>query len=165
AFSEKSDIYNETHIFGELLDSIYGHYFIINLKDNKLDRYSFDVNSENCTYCISKNKEGFFVEEGTPLVDLMKDISYLSPDSVRYEILFTVFPRKKISASYHLSQGENIELDLHKSKLMPLLYYGIVTIPKTEKNAQFKIIADSVLYKLKGLDNSKTFETNISFIK
>ncbi len=146
------DTFNNLHeIEGNLLNKVYGHDFRFNVfkeippvnSIGMLTKYSFnltDGNSYNVYYNFQTNK---YYEEGSPLVDFFIDSSKLA----NITILFSSFPRNKLSASYSFDDSVYSTLSLQKSSLMPYLYQATVAI-KNETRMFINTTASNLFGKL-----------------
>ncbi len=137
--------------------SPYGHYF--KFTNHELKGYYFLCGDDSCNSYELKTTAatGDFSEKGSALVDFFAPFEI--KDSLNdYTLLFSSFPRNKISCSY-LNNGAYRVLELKKSKLFPFLLEAnlICSRRESEKGIVVKVTADELVFPLPGLTHSKEF--------
>lgn len=139
-----------------LLNKQYGHYFEFT-ETGDLSRYYYLLDSTHDHIEIKTDSSLHeYSELGTPFVDYMENISD-SLDKKKYSLLFSEFPRKNLIV-YLSKDGQRFDkIDLHASKIMPLLKEADIYCGPGTKKIYLKIDANNLILKLSGLSDSKSF--------
>ena len=159
-FSTIYFIYNNTNDLVKIkarLDSIrYGHFFEFE-DQGELKNYYYLVGDDLHNSSEIKSDQGLkrYVEKGSPFVDYMKN----SADSgiKKYSLIFSTFPRKNLQVSYSLNGKDYQPVELHKSRIMPLLKEADIAVDENSKKLFFKITASELFLELTEIKDSRMF--------
>jgi hypothetical protein len=142
-----------------LSNHMIGHYF--SFKDNgKLKKYYYLLDSLTSCIEINFDSQKKITERGSPFID---NIENETEDTVnKYTLLFSQFPRKKLSVYISYNGVKYDTLKLTGSHWMPLLQEAdIHTNNKTD--IFLKIKASELLIGLDGLNDSRLIYDTIRF--
>jgi hypothetical protein len=142
--------------------SPYGHYF--RFINHDLKDYYFLCGDDSCNSYELKTtaKRENYSEKGSAFVDFFPP-SEIKDSLNDYTLLFSSFPRNKVSCSY-ISNGTAKVLELRESKLFPFLLETnlICSRSELEKGIVLKVTADELVFSLPGL---KHFRESIDTLR